>query len=80
MKVKSTFCPICGTHHDPDFPCADRAGELLHDSGLEPKKMDKKEFQKTVKEANRSMIIVAAVVVGLIILTVLLAEIISNHK
>jgi predicted nucleic acid-binding Zn ribbon protein len=78
MKVKSTFCPICGTHHDPEFPCADRAGELLRESGLEPKPMDKGEFKKTVKRANRSMIILAIVVAGLILLTILIAEFISN--
>ncbi len=79
MKVKSSFCPICATHHDPDFPCADRAGEVLRDSGLEPKPMDEKEFQKTVKKADRSMFVVALVIVGLIILTVLIAEFISNQ-
>ena len=80
MKVKSSFCPICGTHHDPAFPCADRAGEILRDSGLEPKPMKEKEFQKTVKEANRSMIIVAILVASLILLTVLITEFISNLK
>lgn len=80
MKVKSSFCPVCGTHHDPEFPCADRAGEILRDSGLEPKPMKEKEFQKTVKEANRSMIILVIVVAGLILLTLLLAEFIANPK
>lgn len=74
MKAKSIFCPICGTHHDPAFPCADRAGEILRDSGLEPKPMEDKEFQKTVKEANRSMALIVVVVLGLILLTVLIAE------
>ena len=78
MKVKSSFCPICGTHHDPAFPCADRAGELLRDSGLEPTPMKEEEFQKTVKEANRSMIILAIVVAGLILLTILIAEFLLN--
>ncbi len=75
-----SFCPICGTHHDPNFPCADRAGELLRDAGIEPKPMPEKEFKKTVKEANRSMIIIVIVVVGLILLTMLLAEFISKLK
>jgi hypothetical protein len=78
MKVKSSFCPICATHHDPSYPCADRAGEVLRDAGLEPKPMEEKEFQETVKEANRSMIILVIVVAGLILLTILLAEFISN--
>ncbi len=78
MKVKSSFCPICGTHHDPNFPCADRAGEFLSDAGFEPKPMAEKEFKKTVKEANWSMIIIVVVVVGLIILTVLFANFISK--
>ncbi len=74
MKVKSSFCPICGTHHDPAFPCADRAGEILRDSGLEPKPMDEEEFQKTAKEADRNMLIVLIVVIILIILTVLISH------
>lgn len=78
MKVKSSFCPICGTYHDPDFPCVDRAGELLRDAGIEPRPMEKKEFQKTEKEANRSMIILFLVVVGVIILTVFIANFISK--
>ncbi len=75
-----SFCPICGTHHDPTFPCADRAGEVLRDAGIEPKPMEEKEFRETVKKANRSMIIVVIVVVGLILLTLLLAEFISKLK
>ena len=78
MKIKSSFCPICATHHDPAFPCADRAGEVLRDAGIEPKPMPEKEFKKTVKEANRSMIIIVIVVAGLIFLTMLLAEFMSK--
>jgi len=74
MKAKSIFCPICATHHDPAFPCADRAGELLREAGIEPKPMKEKEFQKTVKEANRSLIILVIFIVGLIILAVLLTK------
>ncbi len=80
MKAKSSFCPICATHHDPAFPCADRAGEVLRDAGIEPKPMEEKEFQKTVKEANRSMILLVSAVVGLILLIWLLSEFISNPK
>jgi hypothetical protein len=75
-----SFCPICGTHHDPNFPCADRAGELLHDAGIDPKPMEEKEFQKTVKKANRSLLIIVIVVISLIILTALLADFISKFK
>ena len=75
-----SFCPICGTHHDPNFPCADRAGELLRDAGIEPKPMPEEEFKKTVKEANRSMIILVIVVATLILLTVLIAEFVSKLK
>lgn len=75
-----SFCPICGTHHDPNFPCADRAGELLRDAGIEPKPMAEKEFKKTIKKANRSMIVVLIVVLTVLLLTVLIAELIHQTK
>ena len=75
-----SFCPICGTHHDPTFPCADRAGEVLRDAGIEAKPMAEKEFKETVKKADRSMIILVIVVAGLMLLALLLAEFISNPK
>ena len=63
-----SFCPICGTHHDPNFPCADRAGEALRDAGLEPKPMEEKELKKTVKEADRSMLILLLVILAAVVL------------
>ncbi len=71
-----SFCPVCGTHHDPAFPCADRAGELLRDAGIEPKPMTEKEFKRTIKKANRSMLVFLIVVLSLLLLTVLIAEVI----
>ncbi len=80
MKVKSSFCPICARYHDPDLNCTNLTGQVLRDAGLEPKPIKEKEFQKTVKEANRSMLTFGIVVLGLIALTVLLVEFISNLK
>jgi len=75
-----SFCPVCGAHHDPKIPCADRAGELLRDAGIEPKPMAEKELKKTIKKANRSMVIFLIVVLSLLLLTVLVAELISKLK
>jgi predicted nucleic acid-binding Zn ribbon protein len=75
-----SFCPVCGAHHDPKFPCADRAGELLRDAGIEPKPIAEKELKKTIKKANRSMIVLLIVVLSLLILTILLSEFISKMK
>jgi hypothetical protein len=69
-----SFCPICGTHHDPNFPCADRAGEVLRDAGIEPKPMPEKEFKETVKKANRNMVVILIFVLAVILLTVLLSK------
>jgi len=63
-----SFCPVCGTHHDPNFPCADRAGEALRDAGLEPQPMEEKEFKKSVKEADRSMLILLLVILAAVVL------------
>ncbi len=74
-----SFCPVCGAHHDPKMPCADRAGELLRDAGIERKPMAKKELQRTVKKANRSLVILLIVVLSLFPLTIILSHLKSSH-
>jgi hypothetical protein len=63
-----SFCPICGTHHDPTVPCVDRAGEILRDAGLERQgsHMPKRELRNAVKQANRLVLIMIAVLIGAI--------------
>jgi uncharacterized membrane protein YvbJ len=64
-----TFCPKCGAHHDPNYPCADRAGEMMQDMGVERRsKMSKEEFRILEKRADRSMLkILLIVVVGFLL-------------
>jgi len=63
------FCPKCGAHHDPAFPCTDRAGEVMRDMGVErPPKMSKEEFRKLERRANRSMFIVGLLIMAGLIL------------
>jgi hypothetical protein len=67
-----TFCPKCGAHHDPQFPCVDRAGEMLRDMGVEKhSKMSKQEFKKLEKATDTSMFKVFIIIVtGFILLMV----------
>ncbi len=67
-----SFCPVCGAHHDPKIPCADRAGELLRDAGIKPKPMGKKELQKNIKKANRGLMILIVLVLSLFAVAILL--------
>jgi uncharacterized membrane protein YvbJ len=64
-----SFCPKCGAHHDPNYPCADRAGEMMQDMGVERRsKMSKEEFKTLEKRADRSMLkILLIVVVGFLL-------------
>jgi hypothetical protein len=67
-----SFCPKCGAHHDPNFPCVDRAGELMRDMGVEKlSKMSKQEFKILEKKADRSMLkILLTVIVGFLLFLV----------
>jgi hypothetical protein len=69
-----SFCPICGTHHDPTVPCIDRAGELLRDAGLERQAshLSKRDLRNAVRQANRFVLIMIAVLIGAIFLGALL--------
>jgi hypothetical protein len=59
---RERFCPICRTYHDPDFSCADRAGGILRAAGIEREPMSKGELKKTIKEADRTMLIILLVI------------------
>jgi uncharacterized membrane protein YvbJ len=68
-----SFCPICGASHDPNFPCAERASEIMRDAGIKSNKMSEKELKQTIKQADRTMIILLVVVV-IFVLIVLFAK------
>lgn len=69
-----SFCPVCGAHHDPEMPCADRAGELLRDAGIKPEPLDKKELKETIKKANRSLLVLLIAGLALFLLIILLSS------
>ncbi len=72
------FCPLCGSYHDPDVPCVDRAGSILKDAGIERPQMQRKEFKKMVKKLNRTMLVVLFIFGLLLLLFVLLSVFISK--
>jgi uncharacterized membrane protein YvbJ len=67
------FCPRCGAYHDPNYPCADRAGEMMQDMGVEKRsKMSKEQFEKLRKTTDRLMFRVLLIALGVFILLILL--------
>ena len=66
------FCPKCGAHHDPNYPCTDRAGEAMQDMGVETRsKISEEEFKTLEKRADRSMLKVSLMVIAGFILFIL---------
>lgn len=53
-----SFCPVCGAHHDPKVPCADRAGEILPGAGIETEHMAEEELKETIRRANRGLAVI----------------------
>ncbi len=52
-----SFCPICGTNHDPNFLCVERGREALHKAGIETDSaISKEDFKKLEKKADRYML------------------------
>jgi hypothetical protein len=72
------FCPLCGSYHDPDVPCVDRAGSILKDAGIERSQMRRKEFKKMLKKLNRTMLVVLFIFGLLLLSFVLLSVFISK--
>ncbi len=68
MNSEERFCPICRAYHDPNFSCADRAGGMLRSTGIERKPMSKGELKKTIKEADRTMLIILLVILATVAL------------
>ncbi len=68
MNNEQRFCPICRGYHDPDFLCSDRAGDALRAAGIEREPMDKRELQKTIKEADRTMRFILLAVIAAAVL------------
>jgi hypothetical protein len=68
------FCPLCGSYHDPDVSCVDRAGSILKDAGIERAQMRRKEFKKMVKKLNRTMVVVL-LIFGLLLLSFVLMSV-----
>ena len=73
-----SFCPLCGSYHDADVPCVDRAGDILKDAGIERPQMRRKEFKKMVEKLNRTMLVVLFIFGLLFFSFVLLSVFISK--
>ena len=67
------YCPICGTDHDPDFPCTDKAGHMLRRTGVKSKSpMSSREFTELSRKARKSLIVYSVILVGALLLGTLL--------
>ena len=69
------FCPICKGDHDPDVPCFGRGySQALRDAGIPEKRrrMSRKKFRQTVRRANRSLMGLLLIIVGLFCMVKLL--------
>jgi hypothetical protein len=67
------YCPICGTDHDPDLPCADKASQVLRSAGIEKRSgMPAREFAELSREARSPVIIYFVLVAGAVFLSLLI--------
>ena len=75
-----SYCSVCGAHHDPNLPCFDRAGEILRDAGMvrPESQMPVEELRKTVKQANRFVLIFVAILGGSILIAAVLLNLSSK--
>jgi len=65
------FCAICGSNHDPDYPCSAFADGMLHDAGIEKHPgMSRRAFRKLEKRADRYMLKLALIAVAILILAI----------
>jgi hypothetical protein len=72
--VDQRFCPICKSWHAPNVLCSDRTTELLRAAGIEPKPTNEKELKKTIKKADRSLLILLIVILAAFLLGVFLSK------
>jgi hypothetical protein len=74
------YCAICGTDHNPEYPCSGLVGDKLHQIGLNggPKK-SKEDFRKLEKKADRYMLKFALIAIAILILSMVAFMIISGN-
>jgi hypothetical protein len=74
------YCPICGTDHDPDLPCADKTSHLLRRAGIDERsRMSADELAELSRKARKSVIpailsfllIVGTICLGLLLIALL---------
>ncbi len=67
------FCAICGSYHDPDLPCVNRAKQTLRGAGIEEDHQKPgPEFPEIAKAADRFMLkVLIGALAGLIALVIL---------
>ena len=66
------YCPICGTDHDTDLPCVDKASQVLRRAGIKKTaRLPAREFAELSRRARRPVIIYFALLTGAAFLSVL---------
>jgi hypothetical protein len=65
-----SFCPICKGFHNSNSRCYNKTDQILKDIGIDTskKKVSSEEFKKSVKEANKVLILICAIVIALFVL------------
>jgi len=67
------YCPICGTDHDPDLPCGDKAGHVLRRAGISKRSgTSPGDFAELSRKSTRSVIIAFVLLAGSMFLVMLL--------
>ncbi|MFH1114195.1 MAG: hypothetical protein V1792_09765 [Pseudomonadota bacterium] len=52
------YCPICGTDHDPDTLCVDKASDVSRRAGMRKRsKLSTQEFEELSRKATRSLLV-----------------------
>ena len=75
------FCPKCGAYHDPNYPCADRAGEVMQDMGVERhSEMSRDQFKKLGGKTDRLMSRVVLIVMSIFVLLILLVIAVEKFR
>jgi hypothetical protein len=66
------YCPICGTDHDPETLCVNKASDVLRHAGIPQRsKLSAPEINKLSRKASRSFLIFLLRFAGAICLVIL---------
>lgn len=75
------FCAICGSYHDPDLPCVDKARQTLRAAGVkEDSQKPGQDFRETAKLADRFMLKVLIIAFAIIAAILILAKLFGTIR